>query len=250
VRYFLELSYNGTGFHGWQIQPNGITIQQELTDKIGTLLRTPTTVIGCGRTDSGVHAKQFFAHFDGEGLSEEPSLFLFKLNNMLHPNIAIHAIHEMVPNAHARFSARWRSYEYYIINRKDAFHQGLSWRCMYDINIEPMNTAAQLLIGEKDFACFCKSHAANNTNICTVTEAYWTTEGDFLVFHITANRFLRNMVRAIVGTLVDIGRGRHGVGEMERVLSSGNRSEAGSSVPAQGLYLSKVVYSDSIFLNK
>jgi tRNA pseudouridine38-40 synthase len=107
-----------------------------------------------------------------------------------------------------------------------------------------------LLIGEKDFACFCKSHAANNTNICTVTEAYWATEGDFLVFHITANRFLRNMVRAIVGTLVDIGRGRHGVEEMERVLSSGNRSEAGSSVPAQGLYLSKVVYPDSIFLNK
>ena len=169
---------------------------------------------------------------------------------MLHPNIALHAIYEMVPNAHARFSAQWRSYKYFIIKRKDAFHQSQSWRCMYDMDITPMNAAAQLLIGEKDFACFCKSHAANKTNICTVTKAYWEEDGDFLIFHITANRFLRNMVRAIVGTLVDIGRGRHGIEEMERVLSSGNRSEAGSSAPAQGLYLSQVVYPDSIFLNR
>jgi len=223
-------------------------VQQELTDKLSTLLRHPVNVIGCGRTDTGVHARQFFAHFDAEALPEGKALFLFKLNNMLHPNIAVQDVHEMVANAHARFSAQWRSYEYVITKRKNSFEQGLSWRCMYPADVEKMNAAAALLLGEKDFGCFCKSHAANKTNICTVTEAYWTEDGDHLRFHITANRFLRNMVRAIVGTLVDIGRGRQPVEEMHRILASGNRSEAGVSAPAQGLYLSKVVYPEGIFL--
>lgn len=248
MRYFIELAYNGAEFHGWQIQPNGDTVQQEITDKLSTLLRQQTHVLGCGRTDTGVHARQFFAHFDAEELPEGKAMFLFKLNNMLHPSISIHALHEMVPNAHARFSAQWRSYEYLIIRRKDPFHQGLSWRCMYPLDIERMNDAAEMLVGERDFACFCKSHAANKTNICTVTDALWTEEGDFLRFNITANRFLRNMVRAIVGTLVDIGRGRHDVQEMQRILASGSRTEAGTSAPAQGLYLSRVVYPERIFL--
>lgn len=248
MRYFLELSYNGTGFHGWQIQPNGPTVQQELTEKVSTLLRENVSVIGCGRTDTGVHAKEFFAHFDAEELPEGADTFLFKLNNMLHPHIAVRAVHPMVDNAHARFSAKWRSYEYLIIRRKDPFHQGLSWHCFYTLDVEKMNAAAQMLLGERDFACFCKSHAANRTNICTVTEAYWQEDSDFLIFRITANRFLRNMVRAIVGTLVDIGRGRHGVEEMQRILASGNRSDAGTSAPAQGLYLSRVIYPQQIFL--
>jgi tRNA pseudouridine38-40 synthase len=247
MRYFLELQYNGAEFHGWQIQPNGVTVQQELTDKVSLLLKSPVSIIGCGRTDTGVHASSYFAHVDANDLPGGAELVLFKLNNMLHPGIAVRAIYRMEDNAHARFSARWRSYEYVITRRKDPFHQGLSWRCMYALDIERMNTAAQLLLGERDFACFCKSHAANNTNICTVTEAYWTSDGDFLRFHITANRFLRNMVRAIVGTLVDIGRGRYEVGEMQRILDSGNRSEAGTSAPAQGLYLCRVQYPESIF---
>lgn len=250
MRFFLELAYNGSEFHGWQIQPNGSTVQQELTDRISTLLKQKVSVIGCGRTDTGVHAKEYFAHFDAEELTGGAELFRFKLNNMLHPHIAIKDIHPMVDNAHARFSAQWRSYEYLIIRRKDPFHQGLSWRCVYKLDIDRMNVAAQFLIGEKDFACFCKSHAANKTNICTVTEALWTEDGDFLRFNITANRFLRNMVRAIVGTLVDIGRGRHELEEMNRILASGDRSEAGTSAPAQGLYLSRVVYPDKIFASQ
>jgi tRNA pseudouridine38-40 synthase len=248
LRYFLELSYNGNGFHGWQIQPNGATVQQELTDKVGALLRHPISIIGCGRTDTGVHARQFFAHFDAEELPEGQALFLFKLNNMLHPNIAVHAVHEMVANAHARFSAQWRSYEYVMTKRKDPFEQGMAWRCMYPVDLEKMNAAASLLLGEKDFGCFCKSHAANKTNICNVTEAYWYEDGDHLRFRITANRFLRNMVRAIVGTLVDIGRGRHALEEMQRILASGNRTEAGASAPAQGLYLCRIVYPEHVFL--
>lgn len=248
MRYFLELSYNGNGFHGWQIQPNGHTVQQELTDKVSTLLRGKVSIIGCGRTDTGVHASQYFAHFDAEGLPDGAETFLFKLNNMLHPHVAVQVVHPMIHNAHARFSARWRSYEYLIIKHKNPFHQGLSWRCVYPTDIALMNEAAAMLIGERDFGCFCKSHAANKTNICTVTEARWTEDEHFLRFNITANRFLRNMVRAVAGTLVDIGRGRYVVGEMQRILDSGNRSEAGTSAPAQGLYLSKVVYPDHIFL--
>ncbi|MCF8257132.1 MAG: tRNA pseudouridine(38-40) synthase TruA [Flavobacteriales bacterium] len=247
MRYFLELQYNGTGFHGWQIQPNGITVQQELTDRVSMLLKAPTSIVGCGRTDTGVHAREYFAHFDAGQLPDGAAIFLFKLNNMLHPNIAVRAIHLMADNAHARFSARWRSYEYVIIRRKDPFHQGLSWRCMYSVDIDRMNEAAQLLLGERDFACFCRSHASNNTNICTITEARWEEDGDLLRFHITANRFLRNMVRAIVGTLVDIGRGRSDGTAMQRILDSGDRSEAGTSAPAQGLYLSRVQYPEAIF---
>jgi len=249
ARYFLELAYNGTDFHGWQMQDNAPSIQQEITEKLSTILQTETPLTGCGRTDAGVHASQFFAHFDAEELPLDIGLLLHKLNTMLPDSIAISKLHPVQNEAHARFDATKRSYQYFISTQKDPFTSDRSYKFSFVLDLNVMNKACELLLGEKDFGCFCKANADNHTDICTVYHASWAQNEHMITFNITANRFLRNMVRAIVGTLLDVGQGRTSLEEFELILASKNRSEAGRSVPAHGLILSRVEYPNNTFLN-
>ena len=251
MRHFIKLSYNGTDFHGWQIQTDASSIQQEIEEKLSTILQTKTTILGCGRTDAGVHAKEFFAHFDStkEFLIDKQQL-VYKLNTMLHSHIAIQDIVQVHSDAHARFNATKRSYEYRISKFKDPYGASLAYKLNIDLDIEKMNKACQHLLGEQDFGSFCKAKADNFTNLCTVFEAGWEEENDQIVFRISANRFLRNMVRAIVGTMLDVGQRRIAPEEMVSIIAAKDRTKAGRSVPAHGLYLTKVEYPSNIFLNK
>lgn len=248
ARYFLELAYNGTDFHGWQMQDNAPSIQQEISEKLGTILQAEIPVTGCGRTDAGVHASQFFAHFDTDKLTMDTGLFVHKLNTMLPDSIAIYNIQQVQNDAHARFDAIKRSYQYFISTRKNPFNSNRSYQFNVALDINAMNKACELLLGEKDFGCFCKANADNHTDICTVHHANWEQNEHMITFNITANRFLRNMVRAIVGTLLDVGQGRTTLEEFELILASKDRSEAGRSVPAHGLFLSRVEYPINTFL--
>ncbi|MFM1875149.1 MAG: tRNA pseudouridine(38-40) synthase TruA [Bacteroidota bacterium] len=248
MRYFLKLAYDGTEFHGWQRQEDAFSVQQEIEEKLSTILRTETPVTGCGRTDTGVHAKEYYAHFDSEPIEMDNSLFIYKLNTMLHWGIVIQEIILVNSDAHARFDATKRSYEYIITSTKDPFLQNKAYRFSQELNLPAMNKACERLLGVQDFGCFCKSRADNHTNICTVFSAGWTGEADMIRFNITANRFLRNMVRAIVGTMLEIGQGRIGLNDFDTILRSKDRQAAGRSVPAQGLYLTQVDYPSHIFL--
>ncbi len=248
ARYFLELAYNGTHFHGWQMQDNAPSIQQEISEKLGTILQAEIPVTGCGRTDAGVHASQFFAHFDTDKLTMDAGLFVHKLNTMLPDSIAIYNIQQVQNVAHARFDALKRSYQYFISTRKNPFNSDCSYQFNVALDINAMNKACELLLGEKDFGCFCKANADNHTDICTVHHANWEQNEHMITFNVTANRFLRNMVRAIVGTLLDVGQGRTTLEEFELILASKDRSEAGRSVPAHGLFLSRVEYPINTFL--
>lgn len=249
MRYFLRLAYNGTGFNGWQVQDNAPSIQQELSEKLGVVLQAEIALTGCGRTDAGVHATEFFAHFDVEHrIDMDHHLLIHKLNTLLPSNIAVYQLYEVEANAHARFDATKRSYRYIISTQKDPFRPDQTYRFTVPLNLEMMNKACSMLLGEQDFGCFCKSHGNNTTNLCTVYHATWSTMNNDVVFDITANRFLRNMVRAIVGTMLDIGQERTTLAEFKKILASGNRSMAGRSVPAHGLYLTKVEYPSNIFL--
>ncbi len=248
-RYFLKMAYDGTAYHGWQIQPNGISVQ-ELTEKslaIAFSGRVPITA--AGRTDTGVHAREMYAHFDldQELSDEERGLILFKLNNLLPSDIAVIDIIPVHSDAHARFDALRRTYEYHILTRKNPFRERFAWYWQGKLDMDAMNSAATLLIGRHDFESFSKLHTDVNNFFCEVTQAVWHRDDDELVFTITANRFLRNMVRAVVGTLFDIGRGRMQPGEILAVLESRDRSRAGSSVPAKGLALTEVKYPDEWF---
>lgn len=249
VRYFLKLSYNGTEFHGWQRQDDVISIQQEIEEKLSTILRTETAILGCGRTDTGVHAREFFAHFDADSIELEFGLFVHKLNTMLPWGIAIQQLIPVASNAHARFDATKRSYEYLITEEKDPFLKDEAYRFNQKLDIDSMNKACQRLLGEHDFGCFCKSRADNHTNICTVYNAGWMKDANIIRFNITANRFLRNMVRAIVGTMLEIGQGRTSLADFDTILESKDRQAAGRSVPAHGLYLTKVEYPSTTFLS-
>lgn len=242
MRYCIFFAYDGTAYHGWQLQPNAPTVQQELEHALQTTLRTEISVTGAGRTDTGVHARMMACHFDYE--EELDCVHLaFKLNCLLPPDIAVSEIKPVAPDWHARFSAVSRTYHYYIITRKDAFLHPYALRLYFPLDVEQMNEAAAILLEHKDFGCFCKSHSDNKTNICNVTEAQWTLREDgILRFRITANRFLRNMVRAIVGTLIEVGKGKMTVAEFRQVLLSGKRTEAGESVPAKGLFLEEIRY--------
>lgn len=242
-RFFIELAYKGSAYHGWQRQPNALTVQEVLDDALRTVFRQHTETTGCGRTDTGVHAKQFFAHFDLQapaGMSLEKAVI--SLNGILPPDISVKQIFAAAPEAHARFDAVQRSYEYYIHQRKDPFKQGFSWQLHDDLTIEAMNKAAEILMSYQDFSCFSKSNTQVFTNNCRVTEARWEKLSDGLVFRISADRFLRNMVRAVVGTLIPIGRGEYKPEEIRGIIESKDRSNAGASVPACGLYLTKVTY--------
>ncbi|MXV50885.1 tRNA pseudouridine(38-40) synthase TruA [Pedobacter sp. HMF7647] len=246
-RYFIELSYNGTEYHGWQVQPNAVTVQERLDKALSTLLRQPIETTGCGRTDTGVHATQFYAHFDlnevaAGQLDIQLARFVTSLNALLPFDIAVKRVFNVLVDTHARFSAMKRSYEYHIHFKKNPFKVNRSW-LMHDFpDIELMNQAAGILFDYTDFSCFSKSNTQVFTNNCKIIRAEWQQNLDGLVFHISADRFLRNMVRAIVGTLVEVGKGKITPEQIRTVIESKNRSNAGSSVPACGLYLTEVLY--------
>lgn len=246
MRYFIELSYNGKNYCGWQNQPNSVSIQQVMEEKLSTLLREKIEIVGAGRTDSGVHAKQMFAHFDTEQ-DFIPEKLIYKLNAFLPKDIAVHNIGRVHEKAHARFDATKRSYQYYICTQKDVFMYEKAMYVNLPLDVEKMNQAAQLLFQYTDFQCFSKSNTDVHTYNCDIYEAYWERKNDMLIFSISANRFLRNMVRAIVGTLIEVGLNKMSVSDFEQVIKSKNRCKAGASVPAYGLFLTKVEYPKTIF---
>jgi tRNA pseudouridine38-40 synthase len=275
-RYFIELSFDGTHYHGWQIQPNAIAVQEVLNKSLSVILRQQIETVGCGRTDTGVHATEFFAHFDSESESivnspwtidkndnggninkfEAPMDYgpstidyepwtmdkIRSINSVLPKDIAVKRIFPVVADAHARFDAVLRSYEYHIHFSKDPFKNGYSWQLRDNPNAELMNKAAKIIMEYTDFGCFSKSNTQVKTNICKISKAEWVAIDDGVVFHISADRFLRNMVRAIVGTLLMVGRLEIEPEDVRRIIESKNRSNAGMSVPACGLYLTEVKY--------
>jgi len=246
-RIFIRMAYNGNGFNGWQIQPNGVTVQEELQKALAIILRFEVVVIGCGRTDTGVHASEFFAHFDLEGeIPLSLDQMKYKLNNILPRGIAIYALFLVDPEMHARFSALSRTYRYQICREKNPFFLNTAYYYYLPLDIAAMNAAAAILFEYIDFTCFSKSNTQVKTNNCIITQAEWVIEGPLLVFTITADRFLRNMVRAIVGTLLDVGLGKLTLDGFRAVIENKNRSKAGFSVPAQGLFLCNVVYPDNL----
>lgn len=250
-RYFLHFAFDGTRYSGWQRQPNGATVQETIENQLKILLKTPVSLTGCGRTDTGVHARSFYAHFDTAKLEPEQRGELLKaLNHTLPPDIVVFDVLPVQADAHARYSALWRTYRYYVSTQKDPFHLPYRWFRFHWPDVEQMNQAAALLLQTEDFTSFAKLHSNNTHNRCQVTEAYWEARGPELVFTITANRFLRNMVRAIVGTLWDVGRGRFSVQDFQILIENKNRSQAGASVPASGLFLERVDYPPEIFLPK
>ena len=242
MRYFITLSYDGTRYHGWQIQPNGNSVQQELQQALSILLRKPVEVVGAGRTDTGVHAKMMVAHFDWEEPLDGKQLS-YKLNKLLPQDIAVQEVRQVAEDMHARFSATSRTYHYYIHTRKDPFLQAYSWQIPFALDFDKMNEAAKVLLEYKDFTSFSKVNTDTKTNLCDMKEAYWeeVTAGQWR-FTITANRFLRNMVRAIVGTLVEVGRGRISIEEMRQIIEAKDRCQAGESVPGKALFLVDIKY--------
>lgn len=245
LRYFIELSYNGKNYHGWQIQPNAISVQEVLEKALSTLLRVKTGVVGAGRTDTGVHASQIFAHFDTENRVDENE-FTYKLNSILPKTIVVDKVFRVTDDSHARFHAVKRSYEYKIITKKDPFLHEYTHLMKLPLDVDKMNKAAHILLNYTNFKCFSKVKTEVHTFNCDITKAIWVKENNQLVFHITANRFLRNMVRAIVGTLLNVGLGKIEVSAIHEIIKSEDRGAAGVSVPAQGLYLTKVEYPENI----
>jgi tRNA pseudouridine38-40 synthase len=241
-RYFIELAYDGTKYHGWQVQQNALSVQELLNKALTTLLRQPIETIGCGRTDTGVHAKEYFAHFDGPQPTEG-AVNLRGLNALLPHDIAIKRVIPVHADAHARFDATLRSYEYHIHFEKDPFLNGYSWLLRDRPNMELMNKAAAIIMEYIDFSCFSKSNTQVKTNNCKIAKAVWEQTENGIMFKISADRFLRNMVRAIVGTLLLVGKGEMQPEEIRDIIESKNRSNAGMSVPACGLYLTEVKYS-------
>ncbi len=241
-RYFLELAYNGTKYHGWQKQINAVSVQEVLNLALKTLLRDDVETIGCGRTDTGVHATQLFVHFDMDSENLEETKFLKSLNSLLPYDISAKRLIAVHNDAHARFDATKRSYEYHIHFEKDPFQYGLSWLLRDKPDVKKMNEAAKIIMEYTDFSCFSKSNTQTFTNNCVISRAEWLWKKDNLIFHISADRFLRNMVRAIVGTLISIGRDEIDFNDLRRIIEGKNRSKAGASVPACGLYLTEVVY--------
>ena len=241
MRYFIEFAYNGKNYFGFQVQPNVISIQERLDKALSLLLKEKIEIVGAGRTDSGVHAKQMFAHFDYEGVIDS-NYWTKKMNSYLPEDIVIYRFISVSENAHARFDAKSRTYEYYIHTFKDVFRNEGSWYYHKNLDIESMNKACKILFDYIDFECFSKVHTDVHTFNCKITTAFWKQEGNQLIFTITADRFLRNMVRAIVGTMINIGIGKITLEDFRKIIESKNRNEAGFSVPAHGLYLVNVEY--------
>lgn len=247
-RYFVTFSYDGTRYHGWQMQPNGDSVQQRLQEALSTLLREQVSVTGAGRTDTGVHARMMVAHFDSDACFEaevgiNESQLAYKLNRLLPYDIAVERVEKVSQEMHARFSATSRTYHYYIHTKKDPFLRAYSCELHYELDFEKMNEAAQVLTTYDDFGAFCKSGADVKTTLCCVTAARWVqTSPTTWRFEITANRFLRNMVRAVVGTLIDIGRGRLSLDDFRQVIEGKRRTEAGESMPGNALFLVNIQY--------
>jgi tRNA pseudouridine38-40 synthase len=248
LRYFIEIAYKGTDFHGWQIQPDAVSIQETIQNGLQRLLGTKIDIVGAGRTDAGVHARQIFAHFDVEE-SLNTQDFTYRLNSVLPQTIIIKKILQVQPNTHARFDALYRSYEYHIHLTRDPFIIDTSWQLFnVEIDIDLMNQASKVLLKYTNFKAFSKTKTDVKTYDCIITEANWFINDNKLIFRITANRFLRNMVRAIVGTLIEVGIGKRTISDFENVIIKQNRSKAGVSVPARGLFLSVVSYPETIFI--
>ncbi len=256
MRYFIFFGYDGTHYHGWQIQPNANTVQQELQRALSMVLRADIEVVGAGRTDTGVHARHMAAHFDwtpvnksSETKTPEDKIpmpyaqLAYRLNRILPRDIAVHEVREVEPEMHARFSAISRTYHYYIHTQKDPFERHYSLQMNYPLDFDKMNEAAKYFLQHEDYAAFCKAGGDNKTTICHVTAARWVqTSPTTWYFEITANRFLRNMVRAVVGTLIDVGRGKVTIEQFLDILHHGSRSDAGESMPGNALFLEEVKY--------
>ena len=245
MRYFIELSYNGSAYHGWQNQPNALSVQEVTEKALSTLLKTSISIMGAGRTDTGVHAKQMFAHFDYENDLDATDL-VFKLNSFLPKDVVIHDIFKVKEEAHSRFNAISRTYLYRIALKKNAFTNNDTFYVRQTLDIENMIEATKILFQYKDFQCFSKSNTDVKTYHCNIMKAEWVLVNNELQFTIKADRFLRNMVRAIVGTLINIGLGKIAVDDLHTIIKSKNRSEAGFSVPAHALYLTAVQYPNDI----
>ena len=239
-RYFIELAYKGTNYHGWQTQPNAITVQQVLEEALSKKLQEQIKVMGAGRTDTGVHAEFFIAHFESNSTINEKTVF--SLNRLLPKDISVFKIYEVKSDKHARFDAVSRTYEYRISTIKNPFFNETTAFISGSYNLELLNIASEILFKHTDFTSFSKLHTDVNTNNCTITEAHWRKEKDFIIFKITADRFLRNMVRAIVGTLLEVNNGKISLEEFEQIILAKNRSKAGKSVEAEGLFLFDIKY--------
>lgn len=248
-RYFIYLAYEGTNYHGWQVQPNGVSVQECLQKALSTLLRVETEVVGAGRTDAGVHAKLMVAHFDSEKEDLNLALLTDKLNRLLPPDISVYRVCKVHPEAHARFDALSRTYKYYITSVKSPFNRHLKWRMHGSLNYELMNEAAKILFEYTDFTSFSKLHTDVKTNNCKIMQAEWIQEDETTwVFTVKADRFLRNMVRAIVGTLVEVGRGKMSIEEFRKVIELKDRCKAGASVPGHALFLVDIEYPAETFI--
>ena len=241
-RYFIHLAYNGANYCGWQIQPQSPSVQGELERCLGLKLGRPVALTGCGRTDAGVHARNYYAHFDMEVPIADPDDLACRLNAFLPSDIVVYRIWEVPSDRHARFDAKARLYRYYLTRQKDPFHQNDAYYLYGTLDVAKMQQAADLLLGYSDFTSFSKLHTQVKTNRCHVMEARWLEQDGLLVFHIKADRFLRNMVRAIVGTLLEVGKGRLDLKEFQDVIEQRDRCSAGESVPAHALFLEAVEY--------
>ena len=250
MRYFIEIAYKGTNYHGWQFQPNAITVQELINKALSLIFKKTIDIVGAGRTDAGVHAEQLYAHLD---LDEQFNVaeVIYKLNSLLPKDIAIQNILKVTEDAHARFNAISRSYEYRIYFGKNPFLTDTTWQIINKkLNVDLMNEAAKILLTYTNFKCFSRSNTDVKTYNCDVTKAIWVLENKTLIFHITADRFLRNMVRAIVGTLINVGTGKTSLEEFKKIIESKDRTNAGPSAPAQGLFLTKVHYPKKVFRNE
>lgn len=248
MRYFFEISYNGANYHGWQSQANAIGVQDVVEDVFEKLFRKKIGITGSGRTDTGVHCVRQYFHADIDDELNYPQV-MQRLNSFLPKTISINAIRKVRPQAHARYDARQREYEYRITRVKNPFYQGYAFHFFKPVNIENMNRAASLLVGEHDFQCFSKVKTDVNHFICSLKKASWSEKDDLLILTIVANRFLRGMVRSIVGSLLDVGTGKTSVKQFQQIIKSKDRKQAGMNVPAEGLYLMDVKYPKSIFID-
>lgn len=249
MRYFIFISYKGTSYHGWQLQPNSVTVQKVLDEALSIILSESISTTGAGRTDTGVHAMVFCAHFDSTSANlDTDKNMIHKLNRYLPRDIAVTSLRKVKPDANARFSALSRTYCYYIARKKDPFYDDSSWYLYGDINIEAMNEAAAVLMKYSDFTSFARLHTNVRTNICRLYSALWEEKGNLLIFTIKADRFLRNMVRSIVGTMKEVGFGKMDLKKFEEIIISKDRNKSGISAPAKGLFLTNIEYPADIFI--
>lgn len=249
TRYFIFISYKGTYYHGWQVQPNSVTVQKILDEALSIVLNEKISTMGAGRTDTGVHAKIFCAHFDSvsSDLSSIKNL-IHRLNSFLPDDISVSSVRKVMPDANARYSAISRTYKYYISRIKDPFLDHSSWYLYGDIDLTAMNLACEILYIHSDFTSFSRLHSGTKTNICKIYKAYWEQVDNQLIFTISADRFLRNMVRAIVGTMVEIGFRKIDPDRLNEIILAKDRGKAGKSAPAKGLFLTDIEYPDEIFI--